>query len=204
VALAGERPTGEVLYQLLTRSGLLKRLTGAGSPAADLRVGNIARLFEIVHRFADIAREDRVPSFVQHLDLLLESGDDPAAVEADEDADAVQVLTVHKAKGLEFPVVFMASLVSDRFPSRGRREPLGLPDALLHDLFPQGDFHLQEERREVAAGGGAPQVREPVEHAGVGEVGRDIVRAADAGDVRHRLDVEDEYRRHAWNTPVER
>ena len=147
VALAGERPTGEVLYQLLTRSGLLKRLTGAGSPAADLRVGNIARLFEIVHRFADIAREDRVPSFVQHLDLLLESGDDPAAVEADEDADAVQVLTVHKAKGLEFPVVFMASLVSDRFPSRGRREPLGLPDALLHDLFPQGDFHLQEERR---------------------------------------------------------
>ena len=147
VTLAGERPTGEVLYQLLMRSGLLKRLAATGTPAADVRVGNVARLFEIVHRFAEIANEDRVPSFVQHLDLLLESGDDPAAVEADEDADAVQVLTIHKAKGLEFPVVFMASLVSDRFPSRGRREPLTLPDAVLHDLLPQGDFHLQEERR---------------------------------------------------------
>ena len=147
VTLAGERPTGDVLYQLLTRSGLLKRLAAAGTAAADARVGNVARLFEIVHRFAGIAREDRVPSFVEHLDLLLAGGDDPAAAEADEDADAVQVLTIHKAKGLEFPVVFMASLVSDRFPSRGRREPLALPEALLHDLLPQGDFHLQEERR---------------------------------------------------------
>ncbi|MBI2458204.1 MAG: ATP-dependent helicase, partial [candidate division NC10 bacterium] len=62
-------------------------------------------------------------------------------------ADAVHVLTVHKAKGLEFPVVFLVSLVADRFPSRGRREPLALPDALLHDILLGGDFHLQEERR---------------------------------------------------------
>jgi len=147
VALARERSTGEVLYQFLMRSGLLKRLTAAGTPAADNRVGNIARFFEIVHRFADVAERDRVPQFIRHLDLLVEGGDDPAAVEADEDADAVNVLTVHKAKGLEFPVVFLVSLVADRFPSRGRREPLALPDALLHDLLASGDFHLQEERR---------------------------------------------------------
>ena len=147
VGLSRERSTGEVLYQFLMRSGLLKRLTAAESPAADARVGNIARLFEIVHRFADVADLDRVPQFIQHLDLLVEGGDDPAAVEADEDADAVNVLTVHKAKGLEFPVVFLVSLVADRFPSRGRREPLALPDALLHDILASGDFHLQEERR---------------------------------------------------------
>jgi DNA helicase-2/ATP-dependent DNA helicase PcrA len=147
VALSRERSTGEILYQFLMRSGLLKRLTAAGTSAADQRVGNIARFFEIVHRFADVAERDRVPQFIQHLDLLIEGGDDPAAVEADEDADAVHVLTVHKAKGLEFPVVFLVSLVADRFPSRGRREPLALPDALLHDILLGGDFHLQEERR---------------------------------------------------------
>jgi DNA helicase-2/ATP-dependent DNA helicase PcrA len=38
-------------------------------------------------------------------------------------------------------------LAADRFPSRGRREPLALPEALLHDILPGGDFHLQEERR---------------------------------------------------------
>ena len=157
VSLSRDRSTGEVLYQFLMRSGLLKRLTAAGSPAADARVGNIARFFEIVHRFADVASpvprtpdsfgEAGVPQFIRHLDLLVEGGDDPAAVEADEDADAVNVLTVHKAKGLEFPVVFLVSLVADRFPSRGRREPLPLPDALLHDVLASGDFHLQEERR---------------------------------------------------------
>ena len=148
VTLSRERSTGEILYQFLMRSGLLKRLTAAGTPAADARVGNIARFFEIVHRFADVAAPPAgVPQFIQHLDLLMEGGDDPAAVEADEDADAVHVLTVHKAKGLEFPVVFLVSLVADRFPSRGRREPLALPDGLLHDILLGGDFHLQEERR---------------------------------------------------------
>lgn len=146
VELARERSTGEVLYQFLTRSGLLKRLAAAGA-AADARVGNIARFFEQVHRFANVALHDRVGQFIRHLDLLAEGGDDPAAVEADQDADAVQVLTVHKAKGLEFPVVFLVSLVADRFPARGRREPLALPEELLHDLLPTGDFHLQEERR---------------------------------------------------------
>ncbi len=147
VALCRDRPTGDVLYQFLMRSGLLQRLTAAGTPAADTRVGNIARFFEIVHRIADVAESDRVPQFIQHLDLLVEGGDDPAAVEADEDADAVSVLTVHKAKGLEFPVVFLVSLVADRFPSRGRREPLPLPDGLVHGMLSGGDFHLQEERR---------------------------------------------------------
>ena len=147
VAVARERSTGELLYQFLMRSGLLKRLTESESPTADVKVGNIARFFEMVHRFGEVAETDRVGQFVHHLDLLVESGDDPAAVEADADADAVQLLTVHKAKGLEFPVVFLVSLVADRFPSRTRREPLGLPEALLHDLGPTGDFHLQEERR---------------------------------------------------------
>jgi DNA helicase-2/ATP-dependent DNA helicase PcrA len=147
VAQSRERSTGEILYQFLMRSGLLKHLTAESSPAADARVGNIARFFEIVHRFTEVSDLDRVPQFIQHLDLLVEGGDDPAAIEADQDTDAVNVLTVHKAKGLEFPVVFLVSLVVDRFPSRGRREPLALPEALLHDVLANGDFHLQEERR---------------------------------------------------------
>ncbi|HWT82109.1 MAG TPA: ATP-dependent DNA helicase, partial [Candidatus Methylomirabilis sp.] len=147
VALSRERSTGEILYQFLMRSGLLKRLVAAGSPAADARVGNIARFFEIVHRIEEVSDHDRVPQFIQHIDVLIEGGDDPAAIEAEEDVDAVNVLTVHKAKGLEFPVVFLVGLVADRFPSRGRREPLALPEALLHDVLAGGDFHLQEERR---------------------------------------------------------
>ena len=57
------------------------------------------------------------------------------------------VMTVHKAKGLEFPVVFLPGLVADRFPARSRREPLALPIELVDEVLPEGDGHLQEERR---------------------------------------------------------
>src|SRR5262249_15628491 len=56
-------------------------------------------------------------------------------------------LTVHKAKGLEFPVVFLVNLVQDKFPLRRRRDALEIPADLIKDALPAGDFHLQEERR---------------------------------------------------------
>jgi DNA helicase II / ATP-dependent DNA helicase PcrA len=57
------------------------------------------------------------------------------------------VMTVHKAKGLEFPVVFLPGLAADRFPARARREPLALPVELVDEILPEGDGHLEEERR---------------------------------------------------------
>jgi DNA helicase-2/ATP-dependent DNA helicase PcrA len=62
------------------------------------------------------------------------------------------VLTVHKAKGLEFPVVFLVNLVQDKFPLRRRRDTLEIPAELIKDVLPSGDFHLQEERRLAYVG----------------------------------------------------
>ena len=142
--------TGEVCYRLLTESGWLKRLTARGAEA-EAEVRNLARLFEVVRGYAAVVAEDRVPAFVAHLDLMIEAGDDPAVAEADEGADAVQVLTVHKAKGLEFPIVFLVGLVDGRFPSHGRREPIPLPDGLLPkerlEAAGGANAHLAEERR---------------------------------------------------------
>ncbi len=146
--LASQFPTGRILYEyLVNRTGYVGRLAASGRPEDEQKVANIAKFFDLVARFGDVVPVDRVPAFVAHLDLLLEAGDDPPTAEVETDVDAVHVLTLHKAKGLEFPVVFLVSLVSDKFPSRTRREPLPLPDALMKDLLPEGDFHLQEERR---------------------------------------------------------
>jgi DNA helicase-2/ATP-dependent DNA helicase PcrA len=145
--MAHERPAGEVLYQFLRGSGLLSTLASTESVAAEEALQNISRFFDIVRSQSDLLPDDRVVFVAGHLQTLIDAGDDPATAEVDPDADAVAVLTVHKAKGLEFPVVFMIGLVDGRFPARTRRDPLGLPTELVNEVLPEGDAHLQEERR---------------------------------------------------------
>jgi DNA helicase-2/ATP-dependent DNA helicase PcrA len=145
--LAHERPAGEVLYQFLRDSGLLARLASTDSVAAEEALQNIARFFEIIRAQSDLLPDDRVVFVARHLQTLIDAGDDPATAEVDPDAEAVAVLTVHKAKGLEFPVVFMTGLIDGRFPARSRRDPLALPAELVHETLPEGDAHVQEERR---------------------------------------------------------
>jgi len=145
--LARANNAGVVLYRFLTDSGLLKRLTSGQTVEGEVQLLNIARFFEIVRSFCAMATEDRVQEFVVHLDALIQAGDDPPTAQADIDLDAVNVLTVHKAKGLEFRVVFLVGLVQDHFPTRARSESLSLPKELVKDILPEGDVHLQEERR---------------------------------------------------------
>jgi DNA helicase-2/ATP-dependent DNA helicase PcrA len=143
-----ERSCGELLYHFITASGWLARLSAEARVAGETRLANVARFFEIVRRQGALLRDDRLPFLVAQIDTLIETGDDPSTAEADPDqGEAVQVLTYHKAKGLEFPVVYMVGLVEDRFPSRGRSDRLQLPPALLDASPLTADGHLAEERR---------------------------------------------------------
>ncbi len=145
--LAQRRPAGEVLYTFLRQSGWLERLTAADTSDAEAALGNIARFFEIVRNRSALLVDDRAVFLAPHLGTLIEAGDDPAGADPDPDVDAVSVMTVHKAKGLEFPVVVLPGLVAGRFPSTARREPLAMPDKLVGGSVTTGDPHLQEERR---------------------------------------------------------
>ena len=148
ISLSTRERTGEVLYQYLSaQTGTIERLANSQASADVQRAQNLAKLFTIVERFSALARYDRVAWFVDYLDALIEAGYNPPVGDASPDADAVSVLTIHQAKGLEFPVVFLVDLVSGRFPSPDRHDVLQLPDALVRDLVTGGDFHLQEERR---------------------------------------------------------
>ncbi len=145
--LAAARPAGEVLYAFLRDSGLLARYAASETALAEEVLGNIARFFDIVRSQSALLADDRAIFVARHLQTLIEAGDDPATADLDPDADAVAILTVHKAKGLEFPTVFMVGLVEGRFPAVERAEPLGLPLALVRETLPSGDFRIQEERR---------------------------------------------------------
>ena len=145
--LSRQDTTGRLLYSFLTDTGYLKRLARDMNLEKEAKIQNLAKFFNIVGDFELVAKEDRVINFVGYLDLLIEAGDDPETAENDPNADLVNVLTIHKAKGLEFKTVFMVSLVNTKFPVSARRQSIPLPGSLIKEIIPEGDFHIQEERR---------------------------------------------------------
>jgi len=147
VDMAATKSAGAVVYAFLEKSGYLKSLVSPMSLESEIRVKNVRLFFDKIKGFSDLAENDSLRSFARYLDLLAEVGDNPATSEADLDEDAVSVLTVHKAKGLEFGTVFLVGLVEDRFPGRERRERIPVPDAVLKECLPGRENYLQEERR---------------------------------------------------------
>ncbi len=148
IQLIAEQSPGQILYQFLNGSGLMQNLLEENSNEAEIKVQNIARFFEVIKVFENLFPGAQLPQFVHHLELLMEAGDSPATVEADAGTDAVEILTVHKSKGLEFPVVFLVGLSEDRFPARQRYETLEFPSELARDAEAGSkERHLGEERR---------------------------------------------------------
>src|SRR5258708_30395844 len=56
-------------------------------------------------------------------------------------------MTVHGAKGLEFPQVFVLRVNSRAFPVSDRKPLFEFPLELMKEELPEGDYHTQEERR---------------------------------------------------------
>ncbi len=147
VQLASTQNAGRVLYSFLERSGILRSYVEEGGLLGELRIKNIRLFFDKVRNFSDLSSDDSVYAFATHLDLLQQVGDNPASAEAEMEDEAVNILTFHKAKGLEFAIVFMVSLIADRFPGRQRKEKMPVPDGLLKEELPRQDSSVQEERR---------------------------------------------------------
>ena len=86
--------------------------------------------------------------FMEEFRIEIESGEEGALnLDPDEGPELVKVLTVHASKGLEFKHVFIVSLVDQRFPTRPRSDSIPLPDGLVNERLPEGNTHLEEERR---------------------------------------------------------
>jgi DNA helicase-2/ATP-dependent DNA helicase PcrA len=136
--------SGEVLHDYLRRSGTLGRLARLSDDGPDLiGLRGIARFVALIRGRASLLAEDRVAFLVPHLETLSEQ---ETQIEADgPPPEQVAVLTVHRAKGLEFKVVFMCGLVDGRFPVQGRAPLLSLPTDLLAGSG--GAVPLAEERR---------------------------------------------------------
>lgn len=139
---------GQILYFFLQESGILEKSLAVKEEAEEKKVQNIARFFDKLKTYEAGHEDASVFAVVDWIDLLTQMGESPLATDTDwTNNNAVNILTIHSSKGLEFPVVFLINLVTQRFPTRERKEQIPIPSALIKEILPEGDFHLQEERR---------------------------------------------------------
>ncbi len=138
---------GQILYYFLTDSGLLNEFLKSSNPQ-DKRYQNIAAFFDKLKTYESEHDDASVFAVVDWIDLSMQMGESPKATDTDwVENNAVNILTIHSSKGLEFPAVFLVNLVTQRFPTRERREQIPISVDLIKEILPKGDYHLQEERR---------------------------------------------------------
>ena len=106
----------------------------------------VSRLAQFMKDWEPKSETRGLTEFLEYLDYFEQAG---GTLSLDDDApgDAVQLMTVHGAKGLEFLHVFILRVNSNAFPARNRSPLFEFPLRLMKEELPQGDFHIQEERR---------------------------------------------------------
>jgi len=131
----GNMPPAEVLEAVLDRTGYLAELAQSVDPQDESRVENLSELVGVAREFSERHPEGGVAEFMEQVSLVADADQIP---DPDGDGDGVVTLmTLHAAKGLEYPVVFLT----------------GLEDGVFPHLRTLGDEReLQEERRLAYVG----------------------------------------------------
>ncbi|HEY7199757.1 MAG TPA: ATP-dependent DNA helicase [Candidatus Dormibacteraeota bacterium] len=154
-ALKATLGVDELLFELLNRTRYLDVLLPGLADGLEARrvSANVSRFAELVSEYCERRRDHSLSLFVEYVDLVLRSGLDEDVAEIDDVEDAVQLMTIHQAKGLEFDLVFVPALVEGRLPQPRRRDGvsavggLELPAALLDPGVRGREDQLAEERR---------------------------------------------------------
>lgn len=117
---------GRLTEQILEESGYTDALRLDKTPTAQTRLENLKELVQSMGAF------DTLESYLEHVSLVMDMDRGPQA-------DAVQIMTLHSAKGLEFPLVFLPGWEEGVFPSQ-------------RSMDEKGEKGLEEERRLAYVG----------------------------------------------------
>ncbi|MDK2882700.1 MAG: ATP-dependent helicase UvrD/PcrA [Bacillota bacterium] len=124
--LALHLPLSELVVQVLERTGYAAQLASERTPEAEGRLENLDEFLSLAKRFEETSEDASLPAFLATIALYTEQDN------YDEGAEAVTLMTLHSAKGLEFPVVFLVGLEEGLFP---------------HSRSLEREKDLEEERR---------------------------------------------------------
>lgn len=108
----------DIYEGLLIKSGYLKALEDQGTAEADGRIENLMEFKSVIYEFENRDSELELDEFLEKLALLSDVDNH------DSEANAVTLMTMHSAKGLEFPYVFMPGMEDGLFPSWRSRDSI--------------------------------------------------------------------------------
>ncbi len=143
--LAKEKNVSEVLINFLADSGYSKLLS---QDEHNYNFDLINQFYKKIKKFEETAIEPSLNNFLDEITIEIESGEQ-GKLEFNQESgpEIVKVMTIHSAKGLEFKYVFLVNMVDKKFPAINRREAIEIPEKLIKEIIPEGDVHIQEERR---------------------------------------------------------
>ncbi|MGI8577081.1 MAG: DNA helicase PcrA [Nocardioidaceae bacterium] len=169
---AGSRPD-DILDAVLTRSGYLAELEASTDPQDESRLENLRELLAVAREFADEREDASLGEFLERVALVADSDQIP---DEDEAGGVVTLMTLHTAKGLEFPVVFLTGLEDGVFP---HARSVGDPDELEEERrlayvgLTRARERLYVSRAVVRSAWGAPQHNPPSRF--LGELPADLI-----------------------------
>lgn len=112
-----------VLEAVLEQTGYLAELQDSHDPQDETRVENLAELVQVAREFEESTPEGSLTDFLERVSLVADADDIPdgpddadGQVDDQPDQGVVTLMTLHTAKGLEFPVVFLTGLEDGVFP----------------------------------------------------------------------------------------
>lgn len=132
-ALHDHKPS-EIVAQVLTQSGLLEELQRSEDPQDASRVENLSQLQSVAAEFEQNTPDATLAAFLETTALVADSDQLPGE---EEDSGKVTLMTLHTAKGLEYPVVFLTGMEQGTFP---------------HSRSLDDEDELSEERRLAYVG----------------------------------------------------
>jgi DNA helicase-2/ATP-dependent DNA helicase PcrA len=109
---AGISPA-QIAEAVLDRSGYLTELTESEDPQDESRIENLSQLVEVAREFENANPEGSLVEFLEQVSLVADADQIP---EGPEHGGLVTLMTLHTAKGLEFPVVFLTGMEDGVFP----------------------------------------------------------------------------------------
>ena len=132
-----ELPLEEKIDHVLARSGLRAHYAAESKGSLDSRTENLDELVSVASRFVQRDDEEETAALSELVAFLSYAALEAGEGQAQAGEDGVQLMTLHSAKGLEFPIVFLAGLEEGLFPSGKSLEESG---------------RLEEERRLAYVG----------------------------------------------------